>query len=168
MADTLNDQIIEALRQAQRPLGRKDLLRLCPAAADAQATSVALNGLKNRGQIERAGTGCWQLATNTPQGDNAEPGPTPPPTGNAMAALVHKHTGQQAEHAADEDPIITKIQQLQQLSPLDIHEPDRKAQALHALADWPALDNEVARYILTIAHDMECIANHQQPTERSQ
>lgn len=167
MADTLNDQIIEALRQAQRPLGRRDLLPLCPLAADAQDISIALNGLKKKGQIEHAGTGCWQLAADPPAGGNGEDN-TPPPTGSAMAALVNKHTARTPAPAEREDPLISKIQRLTPPEPLDIHEPERKARALRALAEWPALDAEIARYIICIAHDMECIANHQQPNERSQ
>lgn len=147
--DQIRAEVLEALENAVMPMGRQDLLPLCPSADNAQQISVALHDLKNLEQAERTAAG-WNAATPGPAARGIARS-TKPKTGD----LTPPRFGDQRMPEPG-DPIIQAIRRLP--APRPIADAARKARALRELADWPAMDGSVADYLREIADDIEAVA----------
>lgn len=170
---TIRDDVIAALKASGGPMDRQALSEHCPTAVDAQQVSVALSQLRKHGVVERQDDG-WVLvdqivdqvtATLSREDaareiDSAPAAPRPKPTPKPAPEYSENipsfgETSAPALVEGGVDPLIERIRHMQ---PRTIPEARRKARVLRELADWPAMDHEIAQYLCEIAADLERLA----------
>ena len=152
LTGTIRNEVLAALAEAGGAMKRDRLLPECPSATEAQDISVALNGLKKSGYAAKNASG-WLITT-------AGLAALQEAAGDIGAALDAEEPEEPATDTKaegdDEDPVLAAIERLQ--APPAITGANRKARALRALADWPALDQTVAEFLQEIAADLEAAA----------
>lgn len=76
---TVRSEVLDALRGRLEPLGRQNLLPLCPSARDARDISFALNDLRKQGLVQRTADKRWEYAPVEPRPlQRDDPNSTPP------------------------------------------------------------------------------------------
>ena len=176
--ETVRGEVLAALQAAKgRPLNRRELLTACETAVGVEDISIALNALKRTGDVQRAQGGGWRFIV----ADAFDPAALPRPaagwaglTCHACGTSLEDCTASEVAEDKDGHHYHAVCLQARTLTPADeadplarlrelpkahhIAEPARKASALRQLAAWPALDGEVADFLLQIAQDLEGLA----------
>lgn len=161
---TIRQEVIDALKAADGPMDRNAIFDECGTAGSAQDVSIALSQLKKTGVVERTDAG-WALTAELvdqaceklSREDTARELDAAPaaPKRNPRKEALQLLQGEPDEAGEDTDPLIERIRHMR---PRTIPEARRKARVLRELADWPAMDHEIAQYLCEIAADLERLA----------
>jgi len=131
---------------AERELSRSDLFTACQSANNMAVVSKALSEMKKDGLIKKGiNTSLWRIASGFISEEKEKM------ANDIMEASGIKPTGCTAEECLGADPLIGLIKSMPVPSVADA---ERKANVLLALAEWPAMNQDVAHYLREISNDL--------------